>query len=333
VFTVTPGINASPIEGVQLSASSTTNWDAGAGYNYIQQLLAHLNSNHANPSNGDVFAGFPDQSSALTGDSSVTPTTIDPAHPTGTPFANYNFALARVRLSGTPNGSSGANVRVLFRLFAAETGDTDYQVLTYPASTDSAGQPLDPELGAGNVTIPFFATGNYETNADYHANSDYAGMSINNQPVALGASGQAYAYYGCYLNIYPPDNTVGGTPVQALLPSSHSCTVAQLVYDDAPLPTTPGVLQGPEYSDNFAQRNLQITYSDNPGPAAAHRVPQTFDTRPGPEPGTGQLQGYPDELMIDWGQIPPGATPASTGLKLQQQTCYRSPRSCTPPIN
>jgi hypothetical protein len=307
VFTVTPGINAAPIDGVRLTPSSTNGWDTGAGYVYIQALLKHLNSVSGDPSAGDAFASFPDQSGALTGDSSVTPTSINPADATGTPFANYNFAVARVRLSGTPNSSSGANVRVLFRLFAAETGDTDYQSLTYPATTDGAGQPLAPELGAGEVTIPFFATGNFEANSDYGANSDYSGTSVNNQPVQIGPSGEAYAYYGCYLNIYPPDNKINGTSVQALLPSSHSCVVAQLVYDDAPLPTTPGVLLGPEYSDNFAQRNLQITYSDNPGPAAAHRVPQTFDARPGPEPGSGQLEDYPDELMIDWGNTPHGA--------------------------
>jgi hypothetical protein len=125
--------------------------------------------------------------------------------------------------------------------------------------------------------------------------------------VTIGASGQAWAYYGCYLNIYPLGNTIGSAPVQTLLPSSHSCVVAQLVYDDAPAPTGPGVQQGPEYSDNFAQRNLEITYSDNPGPAGAHRVPQTFDARPGPAPGSGQLENYPDELMIDWGDTPVGS--------------------------
>jgi len=68
------------------------------------------------------------------------------------------------------------------------------------------------------------------------------------------------------------------------------------------------VQQGPEWSDNFAQRNLQITYSDNPGPLETHRVPQTFDVRPGPAPGTGQLEDYPDELWIDWGEVPVGST-------------------------
>jgi hypothetical protein len=308
VFTVTPGVDNAPIDGIALTASSNTHWDTNAAYQYIQTLLTHLGNTYYDSAQSDAFAAFPDQTNALSGDSSVTPTSIDPAHPTGTRFANYNFAVARVRLTGAANSGSGANVRVLFRVFAAQTGDTDYQPLTYPSTSDSEGQPLAPQLGTGNVTIPFFATGNYQANSDYAANVDYSANSINNQPVAIGATGDAFAYYGCYLNIYPTQNTINGMAVQALLPSSHSCIVAQLVYDDAPIPTGPGVLQGPEYSDNFAQRNLQITFSDNPGPAAAHRVPQTFDARPSPALGSGQLENYPDELMIDWGQTPIGAS-------------------------
>ena len=60
--------------------------------------------------------------------------------------------------------------------------------------------------------------------------------------------------------------------------------------------------------DQLAQRNLQFTVVDNPGPAATHRAPQTFDCRPsGPigQPGGSGLP--PDELMIDWGNVPKGA--------------------------
>jgi hypothetical protein len=302
VFTVTPGVNKAPIDGIALNAASTTSFDTQAGYQYIQKLLAHLNSTYGSQTGTDPFTKFPDQSNALTGDSYVAPTN-------GNGQVNYNFAVARVRLSGQPNSSSGPNVRVLFRVFAAETSDTDFQPLTYPSTLDAAGQPLAPELGAGNVTIPFFATGNFQANADFGANTDYSGNSINNQPVQIGASGEIWAYYGCYLNIYPANNTINGQAVQTLLPSTHSCLVAQLVYDNAPMPTGAGVVQGPEWSSNFAQRNLQITASDNPGPEAAHRVPQTFDIRPGPVPaiGTGTLLDYPDELMIDWGNTPAGA--------------------------
>ncbi|HEY1763599.1 MAG TPA: S53 family serine peptidase [Opitutaceae bacterium] len=308
VFTVTPGVNSAPIDSIALGAPDNTTWNAGGGYAYIQNLLKHLNSTYSNPSGTDPFTLFPDQNNAVSGDSSVTPTSINPTNPTGTPFANYNFAVARVRLDGAANSSSVANVRVLFRMFASQTGDTDFQPTTYPSTNDSEGQPLAPELGVGNVTIPFFATGNYQGNSDFTANTDYSGNSINNQPISIGASGQVWAYYGCYLNIFPTGNTINGSAVQALLPSSHSCLVAQLVYDDAPNPTNTNVVLGPEYTDTFAQRNLQITFSDNPGPAESHLVPQTFDARPSPAPGTGPLQNYPDEFMISWGDTPVGST-------------------------
>ena len=314
MFTVCPGIPAqsAPIDGIPLSASDPHNWDTGAAYSYIQALPTHLNSTYADPTS-NAFAQFPDQSNALSGNSSVTPTQLDPANPSvNTPFANYNFAVARVRVNGTANTTTTSNVRVLFRLFATQTSDTDYNTLTYASTLDADQQPLAPTLGSGDVTIPFFATGNYEANSDFGVNTDYSGTSsINNQPVTIGGSGESFAYYGCYLNIYPTGNTVttsaGKQAVQALLPSTHSCVVAQLVYDEAPYPTGSGVVLGPEWSANFAQRNLQITYSDNPGPAATHLVPQTFDVRPSQAPGSGPLENYPDELMVDWGNAPPGS--------------------------
>lgn len=323
VFTVTPANNNVPLYGIALNANpagTTWNgqgdpqWDTTNAYAYIQALLAHLNSVGADSST-DVFTSFPDQTSALSADSSVTPWAVDPSEPLGPDrYLNYNFAVARVRVSGAP-GTTPDNVRVLFRLFATETSDTDYQSSTYPnATVDAANQPLSPTLGTDGttvLTIPMFATGNYQTN-DYPVNTDYPeppGTSINDQPVAiLAGSPFTYAYYGCYLNIYDTGNTINGVPVSAMLPSTHSCIVAQLVYDDAPMPTGPGVLQGPEYSTNFAQRNLQITFSDNPGPADTHRVPQTFDTRPSGPLGSGPLRNYPDELMIDWGDTPVGAS-------------------------
>ncbi len=58
----------------------------------------------------------------------------------------------------------------------------------------------------------------------------------------------------------------------------------------------------------LAQRNLQFTAVDNPGPAAAHRAPQTFDCRPsGPIGQPGDRGLPPDQLMIEWGNVPKGA--------------------------
>jgi hypothetical protein len=90
---------------------------------------------------------------------------------------------------------------------------------------------------------------------------------------------------------------------------THHCLVAEIAYDDAPIVNGNGVTMSPENSDKLAQRNMQVTHSDNPGPADTHRVPQTFDLRPSPVimATAGQLLDYPDELMIDWGRTPVGS--------------------------
>jgi Pro-kumamolisin, activation domain len=314
VFTVTPGLNNTPVSGVAgaptLSPSSDTTLDTAAGYSYIQGLLNYLNAHYSDPGGVDPFTLFPDQWGEWDGDSSVTPVTIDPSHPTNTPFTNYNFAVARVRLNDTPGSTTSDNVKVFFRLFATETSDTDYlPSWTYPSTPDTSGLPAAPLIGIGDVTIPFFATGNYEANGDFTRNVDYSANSVNNTPITVGASGEVWAYFGCYLNVYATGNTIGGASVLSLLPSSHCCLVAEIAYDDAPIPTTGPTTPSPQNSDKLAQRNLAVTLSDNPGPPETHRVPQTFDVRPSGPIGTekGELLNYPDELMIDWGKIPVGS--------------------------
>ncbi len=315
VFTATPGINATPIAGVgsppRLAASSTTSLDTAAAFQYIQDLLRYLNVNYSKPAGTDPFTLFPDQSSASTGDSSVTPSTINPASPSGTPFSNYNFAVARVRLNGAPNTLSGKNVRVFFRLFATQSCDTDYQTnSTYPFTPDAAGDPGAPLPGTSNSTLPFYATGNDSANSDFGANTDYSADSVNNQPISIGSTGAVWAYYGCYLNVYPTSNTINGKSVQSLLAGTHHCLVAQIAFDDAPIVNSNGTTKSPENSDKLAQRNLQVTTLDNPGPASTHRVPQTFDLRPSAAPGGSAaepLMNYPDELMIEWGETPVGS--------------------------
>jgi hypothetical protein len=314
VFTATPGINATPIAGVgsppQLAAGNTTNLDTRAAFQYIQNLLEYLNAHYSDPEGTDPFALFPDLSSASTGDSSVTPSTIDPASPSGAPFRNYNFAVARVRLNGKPNSSTGKNVRVFFRLFATQSCDTDYQTnSTYSFTGDAAGEPGAPLPGTADSTLPFYATGNDSANSDFRRNTDYLARSVNNQPITIGRSGAVWAYYGCYLNVYATANTINGKAVQSLLAGTHHCLVAQIAFDDAPIVNSNGTTRSPENSDKLAQRNLQITMSNNPGLAPAYRVPQTFDLRPSAAPAGGgdRLLNYPDELMIAWGNLPEGS--------------------------
>jgi hypothetical protein len=191
------------------------------------------------------------------------------------------------------------NVRVFFRLFVTQSSDTDFDPNgTYKSFTNTQGTII-PLVGAGNTTIPFFATGNV---ADQY---DYAQGAPNTRTLAIPAGQDSlWAYFGCLLNFYDLGNMINGKQIQSYLTGTHHCLVAQIDYADAPIPTG----ASPVSWDQLAQRNLQITRSDNPGPASTHRIPQTFDCRPSAGVTSGpNNQGIPDELMIDWGQIPSGS--------------------------
>ena len=341
VFTVTPGINATPFNIVDPSGIVTTagptlgsptdqnpvspssvTYDSTAAFLFIQQLVAYFNAQYSDPGGiVDPFATesgvIPNEQNALTGDSSVTPYAVDPANPPsqgppetlGLVYPSYNFALARVRLNSQTATTSP--VRVFFRLFLTQSNDTDYDPnTTYVETLDSAGFPLAPSLPSDISTIPFFATGNYLANTDYPTSGGNTTNSTIIEP--QGADG-TWQYYGCYLNVYDLTNTlpISGNPsVYSQQVGTHHCIVAQIAYDGAPIPQVPGVTQTCDSCDKLAQHNLQITLSDNPGPASAHRIPQTFDLRPSASFtfSPGDLTTYPDELRITWGNVPAGST-------------------------
>lgn len=295
VFTATPGQSWYPVSGGPAFSNDST----GGAFTYIQQLLGWLNGNFSDPNGADPFnTVLPGQGGSLDADSSVTPITVDLSNIFQPKFyANYSFAVARVRLRGQ-SGPSGlaSNVRVFFRLWSTETADTDFQPgSTYLSTLDAASLPASPLVGADHNTIPFFATGNVS------GNSDYGAGGANTRDIQIDAGKDTiWAYYGCFLNLYDGSNVIDGKPVLAWLTGTHHCIVAQIADDDTPLFTG----STPEASDKLAQRNMQVTVSDNPGPATAHRIPQTFDIRPSIAAGAG---AFPDELMIDWGAIPSGS--------------------------
>ena len=99
-------------------------------------------------------------------------------------------------------------------------------------------------------------------------------------------------------------NDAGGNPI--VLTGTHHCLVAEISYSATPIP--PGISTA--NCGQLAQRNLQIAPSDNPGPPSAHRVPQTFDMRPSAPFDLGaaeNLLNWPDEVVIDWGNVPEGS--------------------------
>ena len=301
VFTATPAVNSHPVPGGPAFGTDSV---AGA-YAYIQALINTLNASYGNPAGVDPFDPasnvIPGQAGALTGDSSVTP--FSDSH------ANYNFAVARVRLRGG-QGYSASGVKVFFRLWATQTTDTDYEPgTTYLSHNDASGLPTWPLAPSASQTVPMFATSSSPDLADPN-NLEYGAAGINNQRITVAAGDGQWAYFGCFLDVYDLANVVNGAPIQSLLTGTHHCLVAQVAYDPAPIINANGVTASPGTSDKLAQRNLQVTHSDNPGSAATHLIPQTFDLRPTADigPPAGTLATYPDELMIDWGNTPVTST-------------------------
>ena len=309
VFTATPSLNGTPVPGGPTFGGDTT----ADAYSYVQALVGYLNANFADGSPGspDPFDPhqnvIPAQANALTGDSSVTPFTLH----NGVRHTNYNVAIARVRLRGTqggPSATTATGVKVFFRLWETQTADTDWNPSwTYLSHNGPSGNPQWPLAPSDNHTIPFFATSNAPNFADPD-NPEYGSSGVNNQTITVSAGDPQWAYFGCFLNVYDEGFVVNGTAVPAALVGTHHCLVAQIAYDGAPIENAGGVTISPENSDQLAQRNLQVTASDNPGPAASHRVPQTFDVRPTAALLEREGLGRPDELMIDWGAVPVGST-------------------------
>lgn len=281
VFQACPGIGNVPL----------VPWPAsGSGYDYVQGVLAHLND----PANGYTTGNDPftilNEAGDLVNYSSVAP--VDDL-PSGGTTPNYNFAIARVRLKGgsPADPDLAANVRIFFRLFATVSNDTDFDPqTTYLSTYDAANLPATPLTGLDSTTYPMFATSG--------GSGDFV-PALNARSISSTGE-ETWAFFGCYLDIN----------FNAILPGTHHCLVAQIAYDPTPIVNSNGITLSPENTGLLAQRNIQVTSSGNPGGLAAHRVPQTFDTRPSTRTTApaATLAGLPDELIIDWGATPPGST-------------------------
>ena len=303
VFSAVP--QTQPVPG---GPSFLNNSIAGA-YDYITNLLPYLSNTFGNPAGKDPFDPgnniIPGQTDALTGDSSVIPSTSFINQPNGSTV--YNFAVARVRLNGFMGTQTNGSVRVFFRLWSTQTPDTTYNEDTSYNSHKSSALRLPewPLPAPDNNTFPFFATSN---TPDFSAtdNPEFGTKGANSQAIKIQNFDGQWAYFGCFLNVYDVNNLIQSTSVTQLLPGTHHCLVAQIAYDDAPIQTVPGAVVAPGHTDKLAQRNLSITTAYNPGLWPTNRVPQTFDIRP-TDPST-LIDGLTfDELMIDWGKVPLGS--------------------------
>jgi hypothetical protein len=271
---------------------------------FIKQVIANLDSGN---SGGQTFDGIStdQQTSVLELAQQVNGTNVTNV---------FNFAVAKVRYVGTIGIS---NVRVFFRLFPVSTTSTEFALgTTYRRSTQ--GTNVIPTLGLSGVgdllSIPCFA----EPRVDSATTALTAQTDPDNVKPTMPASpsgGESVAYFGAWLDINqtqpqfptkpsPADGPWSGgrKTVQQLIRNAHQCLVAEIAYD--PDPINDGA--SPGGSDKLAQRNLSIVASANPGDPASHRIPNVFELWPAPAPSG--AAAAPDELLIDWSDVPAGTT-------------------------
>jgi hypothetical protein len=143
---------------------------------------------------------LPDQNGAFTGASSVTPTQLsaDETYKVN----NYNFALARVRLRGTPGSVGEAEgVKVFFRVWHTQSADTNWDTnTTYLSSNNTSGDPQWPMAPPDNHTVPFYAT--QFPNFNDPSNNELGTKGVNNRDIVIQAGNKddtQWTYFGCFL--------------------------------------------------------------------------------------------------------------------------------------
>ena len=241
----------------------------------------------------------------------------------------FNFAIARVRYLG----SIGVKrVRVFFRLFPALTTSTAFSLSHGYRRHDADANHPDPIPRAGiqggeYVTIPCFA--NDRIDSTMKTMDEQIDFPYNVKDIVADPQGkEVFYFFGCWLDInqpYKPDGVTpnnvlpvhvdvnqdgpfqdpGNLPLpiqQAILRNSHQCLIAEISFDPISIPGG----KDPFNSDKLAQRNL--TWSDlaNPGVDGSRRAPNNFEIRPTPQ--ALPLHETPDELMIEWGNVPAGTS-------------------------
>ncbi len=229
----------------------------------------------------------------------------------------YNYAIARVRFRA-PEGEKAEGVRVFFRLWT-----TGWSAMSYNEEGSHrrfgdgpTAAPLLGLTGSEINNVPCFAVpraANMEQQTEHQENI----RSLE----GAGAT-EVHAYFGCWLDFNQdvklfPLEPAGNGPfggnlksIQELMRGLHQCLVGEIHY--LPDPNRPG--DTPASSDNLAQRNILLDETPNPGGFGSHLVHHTFEIKPSPFPfpkqrpvgvATGAAARlHPDELCIDWGNLP-----------------------------
>jgi len=255
--------------------------NAGQPESFIQQVIQNLNTGGSGSDNFEDLATNQAESALEYS------TTIDNPS-TGSSQNVHNFALAKVRLQGA-NGA--ADVRAFFRLFRYTATNLIFEASTgyRTHAGPTAKAPLlgfsTPGSGGQVISIPFFA----ENRVDYTQDMKLQTDNPNVQSFPAGPTNEQVLYFGVYLDINQtgarlpatyiaahPDGGFSSGEVQSirsLMTDAHQCMVVEVHYDGDPTATG----ETPASSDNLAQRNLMILYTDNPGDALTHTVQHSFE--------------------------------------------------------
>jgi hypothetical protein len=227
----------------------------------------------------------------------------------------FNFAVARVRLTGKTAGAQAVATRVFFRLFNAQTTGSRYDETTaYRFFTDGTlnGRKV-PLMGIQNgeyVTIPCFAS--QRINLSAPANMDDQQDPPNVQTINVVPNVEVDTYFGCWLDVNQTQQQflVGSPPAgqpdgpwtganlsinQVISRAPHQCLIAEIKFDGTPIP--PGA--DSSTSDKLAQRNVAWIDGPNPGDMESRRMPHPIELMP-----TAAGASANDELMILWGTTP-----------------------------
>ena len=243
--------------------------DASQAVTYIQNVLHNLN-NPTLITNGDTFDNALTQNEE---NSSI------PWLPTqGSDPAQFAFAVARVRIKSSITETIGP-VRVFFRLFRAASTVTSFAEVgtgegAYRWGTNGSPGHKIPLLGvetiAGSleyVTVPCFAWARVNATGPVDMNTQID--PPNAVSITTSAGAEVDTFFGCWLDVNQTTQflipTPNSNPSQwdgpwtgteslngAIAVAPHQCLVAEIRYDDTPIPTGANTSN----SDKLAQRNI-----------------------------------------------------------------------------
>ena len=214
-------------------------------------------------------------------------------------------------------------MRVFFRVFASQSPDTDYDPNgTYASQPDAANEPGTPLPGAGrDDACPSSPPATPESQTDYQP----GGPNIHTLTIPSGP-GRSVVVLRLLPQLLRPEQP-GRRPAGAGAGCPARTTASSRRSPMTTRRSPAGV--SPMSWDQLAQRNLQFTVVDNPGPAATHRAPQTFDIRPSKaigKPGRrGPAAGRADDRLGR--RTRRDRRPRSTGRRWRPRTSSRWPRT------